>query len=312
MFRNLGASLSLLTLVFVVVVGCDGDDNPVVPPIPVDPTVADSSTVPTRFELPVQLADSSAIDSIRWVLTGSVVDTQVIAPGDSIDLSTFPLADPIAVSGTIFGSSGSTESTSPITLFHAWRVRLTDRDESSLARDYATVYLRSSGSRVEGRFEYTASWADYDFLPSGVNPTQDTINFRQALNAAIFFDIDRNAGTGAVQVRTTHPTLPPLTLNGIGADRRIILGSYGDSLSFRGPSNWQPGVQLPGLVVNDNDSVLEWSVELGRLGNADTLDVLWTATVQPEADPWDFVPNIGGTGYTYPVDGGYVGPNVGD
>jgi len=188
-------------------------------------------------------------------------------------------------------NNGNSSVSSPVTLHHLWRMLLTDPDES-WPRDINTVAVRSTPTQLQFRMTTNGVWADYR-------------NKLDGLAFVLFIDTDQNPFTG----RTGFEFFP-FPINDIGAEYRLQLGNFGDSISVFDAVNvkWQVVRQLTGLnvIAPVNDSVFELRINLSEIGSPSVIDIVAANIYQTSSTiSWDFAPDQSNGHITYVIDGSF-------
>lgn len=138
----------------------------------------------------------------------------------------------------VYDTAGNSDTTSVINMYAHWEVLAVDGNDGysplEVPNDVRRILGRSTDSTLELRIEYAYNWQ---------HPYVDT-----AVDLGLFFDTDLNGQTGRRDAAAD-------SLNGIGADHRIILGlhggdtclSYWDANSVR----WELTYDTTGLIYHN-------------------------------------------------------------
>lgn len=220
----------------------------------------DHKVISDTVTLRATASDASGIDRIEFWANGVMLDSDDVSPyqydwlTDSLTVGQANRLVAIA-----YDNQGFSAETDTLTLHYLWQEILYDVDEAEVSRDISRVYVRSSDSLLEFRVETNGGWSNYT--------AADT----SGIDCGFFLDIDQNSSTGRDSLSNG------IELNGMGADRLIVVGYHGDSLSSWSGSQWT-ATPDDGLVdylsVPDNSNAFQVSVRLDRLNNPTAVNLL--------------------------------------
>ena len=100
-----------------------------------------------------------------------------------------------------------------LAITYLWEIVATDDNAEGLSQDVRRMLARSTESVLELRYEYAVNWS-YPYPNTFAEFNDSTIDI------GIYLDSDLNPSTGRTD-------FAGLSLNGIGADYRIIIGLHG-------------------------------------------------------------------------------------
>ncbi|MDZ4723047.1 MAG: Ig-like domain-containing protein [candidate division Zixibacteria bacterium] len=252
----------------------------------------DSSVIGNSVLVQVAASSGAGISRVQFFVNGTApvlngIDS--IAPYEyTWNTMNHPLASANLLSTITTDLAGKKDTSESLVLFAEWRMMISD-DDSALPRDLSALYIRSTlTNKLQFRVEIKPGWGQYKDTATGID-------------VALFFDTDRNAGTGAFTV--AGGTIP---INDIGADYRAVVGFHGDVVDqFSG--TWGFIRNIAPLSVPNNGNAFEFSLLLLDLGNPAAIDIVG-ANVNLIANPdtWDWAPNQGAGHVTYFVDKKYI------
>jgi len=257
--------------------------------------IGDTVTIGVLADHPV------AITKVEFYLDG----VHVAAADDSSepyeflwDASSETLASEHTFHTRAYEAGGRVGFSDTITLFYQWEELITDKNDLNWPTDIRRILARSSDTLLEFRYEFSEAW--------GPDPVNDT-----TLDLGIYFDTDRNGGTG----RTDFDGTP---LNGLGAEYRVIVGLHGLDAFARwdptsGPSGAWVAVYDPGgfsyLNLPADTNLLEFGLAWSDMSSPSALNMvsinLWFLSEQSFLPDW--VPDQDSGYVTIPRENRYIG-----
>jgi hypothetical protein len=182
-----------------------------------------------------------------------------------------------------------------ITLFYQWEELVTDANDL-WATDIKRILARSTDTTIEFRYEFWEPWFDpYDTIPD------DT-----TLDLGIYFDTDRDGGTGRTDFDGTN-------LNGIGAEYRVIIGMHGwDTTLAIWTGSWQKVYDYTGfkyLNLPPFESTLEFGMKWNDIGNPQSMRMVSINLFYFSTESFvpDWAPDQGSGYVTVPRENRYIG-----
>ena len=208
------------------------------------------------------------------------------------------LASEHTISARAYEDGGRVGFSDTITLFYQWEELATDINDLSWPTDLKRILARSSDTLLEYRYEFWESWGD--------DPVNDT-----TLDLGIYIDADQYSGTGRTDFDGT-------SLNGLGADYRIIVGLHGlDAFARWNPNSgsagaWEVVYDPSGfayLNLPSDTNMLEFGLAWSDLGSPTALRMvsinLWFLSEQSFLPDW--VPDQGSGYVTVQREDRYIG-----
>ena len=243
---------------------------------------ADGSVVGDSTSVIVEAHDNDRVERIEFYVDGVHVDgaDDYTEPYTYLwSLAGFDTASTHTVFARAYDPRGNVALSDTATVYYQWRPLIADPNEP-IARNLKAVYERSTANQVQFRVETYNGWGTYKAAVGGIN-------------VALFFDTDQNPATGQTTVK--QGTIP---INDIGAEYRIVIGLYGDSVGRWNGSTWVDHGEVENLNIRNNSNVFEVSISTSRIGSPLLLDLV-VANVNLDSvqyygiEKWDWAPDQG-------------------
>jgi len=245
------------------------------------------------------VGNGNAIAYVEFLLDGAVISgsRDSLSPFTHLwDASMSDTASVHQLSARAVDVSSNSARGDDLPIHYLWRQLLLDTDES-WDRDISTLSVRSTATKIHFRITTNGNWTDYRSETNG-------------LACAIFLDTDQNVSTGATGFKSA-----PFTINDIGADYRLDVGFFGDSIWIYKVFNvdssaWVTTQPLTGVnvFIGTNSNQFELRVDLASIGNPTVVDIVSAnIALKPAPLQWDFAPNQGSGHVTYVIDGSFGG-----
>ena len=169
-----------------------------------------------------------------------------------------------------------------MTVVYKWEIMATDGNAELLPQDVRRVLARSTDTVLELRYEFSANWI-HAYYDTGVD-------------LAIYIDADMNPATGLTEFSAG-------SLNGIGADYRMILGLHGGETCLSlWTGDWVRQFDTTGLVyhnISQDTNVMEIGIRWSDLTSGGVYLVNVNAFFfTNESWAFDWVPDQG-NGYIF-------------
>jgi hypothetical protein len=226
--------------------------DPFIPFVSFDPFY-DNAVVDSQVSIAMYIQHPVGVDSIRYYVDGVFVPgaTSYEAPWSfDWDASGLDIGQVAVLTARAYAMDRQGES-APMSVIYLWEQMALDDNAEQLPQDVVRMLARTTDTLLELRYEFSADWAD---------AYQDT-----GVDLGVFFDIDGNPNTGRNEFNGA-------SLNGIGAEYRMILGLHGGdtAMAVWSASRWNKLFDTTGFVyhhIPDSTRVMEVGIDWSDFGN---------------------------------------------
>ncbi len=226
--------------------------DPFVPSVSFSPFYY-NAVVDSQLSIPMYVQHPVGVDSIRYFVDGAPVPsaTDYAEPwAFDWDASGLDIGQVINLTATAYAMGRQGEADA-LPIIYLWEQMVLDDNAEQLPQDVVRMLARTTDTLLELRYEFAVDWVD---------AYQDT-----GVDLGVYFDIDANPNTG-------RNDFDGSSLNGIGAEYRMILGLHGadTTMALWTGSSWAKAFDTTGLAyhnIPDSTRVMEVGIDWSDLGN---------------------------------------------
>ncbi len=305
-------------------------NTPTIIPTSVFAIPNDSSIIGDTATYSLITSNPIGIDSVQYFVDNIRVgvDNTDLASERSdfvVDASLFTIGTEHTLYAISYDSLGNFGHSDTITFFYLWQEVYSEGNDgfnqTQVPNDLRKMFIRSTDSTLELRYEYGYNWI-YPYGPdssvctrtyvcgidTSIASCSDT-----AVDLGIYIDTDLNPGTGRLDGGGG-------TLNGIGADYRIILGLHGGDTALSiwnsSQAQWDVVYDTLGFTnhsVPQNSKFMEIGMLWTDLGNPNVVDIVnvnvfFRNFCSPDDFLPDFMPDQGSGHVRVFKENRYIGP----
>lgn len=247
--------------------------------------------------LQVDIATSSNIDSVVYYLGPTVIGSSTIAPYSLLwSVSGMAVGPPYTLSARAYDAEGRDGVSETLTAYFQWELMWMDSNDP-WPTDLRRVYARTTNDYLILRVQTSEPWNAYPYPKDTTIGGNPYVLLDTSFATAIYIDTDRNQQTGR-QDGGGYP------LNGMGADKRILIGFFGGDTTL---SHWSAQSSLwildydtTGLAFHDvppDSNTFIIAVQWADLDNSTMVDFMVLNLNLDLSDPnnfsTDLAPDLG-------------------
>ncbi|MCB2231211.1 Ig-like domain-containing protein [bacterium] len=240
----------------------------------------------------------ATVDSVIYYRGSTSLGTVTVPPYSlSWSVSGMAIGQPYAIYARVYDSQGRSGASQVLTAYYQWELMWFDANDP-WPTDIRRIYARTTNDDLTLRIETSEPWNTYPYPKDTTIGGDPFVLLDTSFAFAIYLDTDRNPLTGRLDGGGA-------TLNGIGADHRILVGFFGGdtTLSYWDPppdSVWALIYDTTGLAYHDvppDSNVFIIGVAWADMSNANGADIVVLNADLDLDDPnsfvTDFAPNQG-------------------
>ncbi|MCP4703518.1 MAG: Ig-like domain-containing protein [candidate division Zixibacteria bacterium] len=269
----------------------------------------DSAIVDDTVTIIAAVSHPVGVDSVEFYIDDAIVSsaTDLTAPYEYLlDASSWEIGSLHDISTKAYYGPSHVGYSDTIEIIYLWEEMATDDSPEGLPQDVVRMLARSTETVLELRYEYAKNWS-YPY-PLTMGQFNDS-----TIDLGIYLDTDLNPSTG-------RSDFAGQSLNGIGADHRIIIGLHGgDSAvafwnSIADPEFWDLTFDTTGLDYHNvpmDTNIFEFGINWDDMNSSYGayivgVHVHFTDTTLSSIQT-DWIPNQNAGFVTVAKDGRYIG-----